>query len=442
MPASDHRGLGSHVLELSEEMSSGLDIFEGVPKDTSILGGKTVIHHLSTAINDDTTVFEFIVPSENLDYTYLPLTRLEGELKITKNDNTAIAQADDVGPVNLLSGALWRQVECELNGVQVGDLTSPTYHYKAFLETHLSYGTEAKKGHLRCALYEPDTTGQENSRAAVNAGFTARKAWITGNNGSIYFSTPVFIDFLDSHRYLIPGSTLKLRFLKNENSMCFMAGQNNYKIAIRSLNLSTRKLTIHPDIVSRHQQIIQTRPAIYPIAQSRIKTHGLAQGTLSTTLSGIFMGKLPRSCVIGFVASSAFAGGIADNPFVFAPYDVSYVSLTVNGLPMPTTVFQPDFDSYNCVREYRHFMDNLGIGHENIGNNISFADYVSNTAMFSYDFTPDLCNSYHDHPDSSGAVNLDLRFKTALPHNVTVIIYATYNQQVKIDHAGNVTLEQ
>ncbi len=30
---------------------------------------------------------EFVIPSEGHDYTYLPLTRLEGEIKIT-NDNS------------------------------------------------------------------------------------------------------------------------------------------------------------------------------------------------------------------------------------------------------------------------------------------------------------------------------------------------------------------
>src|SRR5574343_1660393 len=103
MPANDHRGLGSKVLELSEEMSGGLNIFEEPPKDSSLVHGKTVIHHLSTAINENTTVFEFVVPAENHEYIYLPMTRVEGEIEIRKKDNTLITMADQVTTANQLA---------------------------------------------------------------------------------------------------------------------------------------------------------------------------------------------------------------------------------------------------------------------------------------------------------------------------------------------------
>ena len=124
MASSDHRGLGSKVLELSEQMSSGLNIFERPALDTSILGGKTVIHHLSTAINDNTTVFEFVIPAENHEYLYLPMTRLEGEIQISKKDNTALANADQVSLTNQLATTLFKQVECE--AVSYTHLTLPT----------------------------------------------------------------------------------------------------------------------------------------------------------------------------------------------------------------------------------------------------------------------------------------------------------------------------
>ncbi len=38
-----------------------------------------------------------------------------------------------VAPINLISSSLFRQVECEVNGYQVSDLTSPTYQNKQVL---------------------------------------------------------------------------------------------------------------------------------------------------------------------------------------------------------------------------------------------------------------------------------------------------------------------
>jgi len=113
----------------------------------------------------------------------------------------------------MLATSIWRQVECEINGVQVADLTSPTYHYKAYLENHLSYGKEAKDGHLRCSLYSKDTAGQEETLGAGNEAYVTKRSWFTAD-GKIYFSTPIHIDFFDSVRYLIPGAHMKIKLTK------------------------------------------------------------------------------------------------------------------------------------------------------------------------------------------------------------------------------------
>lgn len=440
MPSNDHRGLGSKVVELSEEMSGGLNIFEAPPKDTSILSGKTVVHHLSTAINENTTVFEFVVPAENHEYIYLPMTRIEGEIEIKKKDNTAIVGADQMTTVNQFATSFFKQVECEINGVQVADLTSPTYHYKAFLEHELTYCNDVKETVSRCLFYHWERAGKEED--LTDDGLLNRRGYIIDGKGSVHFSAPIYLDFFDSARYLIPGAVIKLRFIRNPDTMCFIATTDDYKAVVKSLKLTTRKLTVHPAIVEQHREIIQKQPAVYPIAQSKIKTYGISQGQSSATLSGIFMGKLPRFALIGFVKSDAFNGTISTNPFVFKHFNVNYVGLTVNGLPMPSTVLQPDFESQNCIREYRHFLDNLGVATDNAGFNICFNRFLNNMSLFTYDFSPDLCNNYHDHPDNSGYVSLDLRFAKPLPTNITVIVYATYNESLLIDRDGNVTLVQ
>lgn len=445
MASVDHRGLGSKVVELSEMMSGGLDVFDKPEVDTSIISGKTVIHHLSTAINENTTVFEFVIPAENHEYMYLPLTRLEGEIEIKKKDGTVITAADLFAPSNQLATTIFKQVECEVNGVQVADLTSPTYHYKAYLEHMLSYCSDVKWSASRCLLWSEEGAGNEENVALAaaggNTGLLERKGWVVENN-SLYFSSPIYVDLFDSNRYMIPGAVVKLRFLRNPDSLCFISAGDDFKATIKSLRLATRKLSIHPAIVEKHREMLQKQPAIYPLAQSKIKTYGIAQGISSTTLSGIFMGKLPRFAMIGFVSSDAFNGTSASNPFVFAPFDVSYVGLNVNGVPHPSTAFQPDFASGNCIREYRHFLDNLGVSTDNVGFNVHFSKFCKNMALFTYDFTPDLCNSFHDHPDHSGYVSLDLRFKTALPKNITVLVYATYNETLLIDREGNVVIQQ
>jgi hypothetical protein len=442
---SDNRGVGSQVLELSEEMSNGLDLFDYPQEDTSIISGKTIEHHLATALNENNNVFEFIIPSEGHDYTYLPMTRLEGELKIEKTGANAgrVAVADLVAPINLMAIALFRQAECELNGVQIADLTSPNFHYKNYFETMLTYGNDAKKTHLRNCLYYPDTVGKEETFTGDCESFVKRKAFLTQSaDNTFQFSTPIHIDFFDSKRFLIPGVTIKLKLIKNDDKFLLMSATDTWKLSIKNLKIVTRKLTIHPQIVEKHKEMIQKQPAIYPISQSKIKTYIINQGISSTNISGIYRGKLPRSLIFGFVKSAGFNGSFDTNPWLFKHFNVSYVGLTINGTPVPATVFQPDFANGKCIREYRHLLDNLGIYHENESNMIDFEMYKNNTSLFAYDLTPDLCNSYHNHIENSGFINLDLQFKNALTENITLIVFATFNETVKIDAAGQVILDQ
>lgn len=442
---SDYRGIGSQVLELSEEMSDGLDIFDYPKPDTSIIAGKTIEHHLATALNENNNIFEFVIPSEGHDYTYLPLTRLEGELQVEKTTagGGSVGQNDLVAPINLMALALFRQAECELNGVQIADLTSPTFHYKNYFETMLTYGHDAKSTHLRACLYHPDTVGKEELLTVDNPSFVERKKFLRQNDQSTFeFSTPIHIDFFDSKRFLIPGVTIKIKLIKNDDKFLLMSATDTWKLTIKNLRIVTKKLTIHPAIVDKHKEIIQKQPAIYPIAQSKIKTYTINQGISSTNLPGIFRGKLPRSIIIGFVKSDGFNGSFNTNPFLFKDFGLSYLGLIVNGTPVPARVFQPDFEKGKCIREYRHLLDNVGIYHENESNMITFDAFKSNTALFCFDLSPDHCNSYHHHIDQSGFVNLDLQFKAGLAQNTTVIVFATFNETVKIDAAGQVFLEQ
>jgi len=439
----DNRGVGTHVVELSEEMSSGLDIFDIPKTDTSLMKGKTVYYHLSTAINENNNIFEFLIPSENHEYTMLPLTRLEGQLQISRADNVALGDADVVIPVNSIANTIFSQIEVELNGVQVADLSSPTYHYKSYIETLLTYGKDAKRGSLRNAFYTKEVPGQEEGLEAAQAMYSERRQWLRADNGKLNFSTPLYIDFFDTHRYLIPGTVMKIKLIKNEDKLCLLsaaAEANTYKIKINKLCLSFRKLTVHDEIVERHNQMLLKEPAKYPIAQSKIRTYTIHQGISATTIANVFNGKLPRTAIIGMVRSDAFNGTINRNPFKFQPFGLNYLSLVVNGTPMPATVFQPNFATREIAREYAHFLDNVGVGNSNEHNDVDLENFVSGSCFFPFDFSPDLCNSYHSHLSQSGTANLELRFSAELAQNVTLIVFATFNELVTIDNTGRVML--
>lgn len=137
------QGIGTFVNEAHELGTSSLDIFNEPEQEKALIHGKTVDIYPTSLLNNEGPI-EFVIPSDSTDFTQLNLTRLSGTVEITKADGSALADADKVSIVNLFPQSLWKQIECSIKDTQIVDLSTPTYHYKSFIETHLTYPDDIK----------------------------------------------------------------------------------------------------------------------------------------------------------------------------------------------------------------------------------------------------------------------------------------------------------
>lgn len=433
---ADKIGLGTFINDETELTSNSLDLFSAPPVDSTLVDGMTIYYYPVGAITD-AGPYEFHIPKDNDSYTYMPMTRLEGVIEVLKADGTTLTDTENTSVVNLLPQTLFKQVECELNGTQVCDLSTPTYAYKAYMETLLSYGEAAKTSHLTCSMFEKDTAAASDTWD--NDGSKKRHALVKGKK--VYFSNIVHSDVLQCHRYLLPRTDVRLKFIRNaDNFSTFGSTQSKAKIKVHSLRLAVRKIKIDPQVRTLHENTLKTMPAIYPVTQSKIKTRLIAQGVSSVDLPSILYGNLPRNVVIGFVESRSFDGDGRKNPFNFQHFDINNFNLRINGVPVVPTPFQPDFASGDCVREYRWFLDNCGISHENESNFISLEEFKNGSTFFAFDLTPDLCNSFHQHKTRSGSMDLNVGFKNPTAQSIQMIVFGSYNQALLIDHERNISV--
>jgi len=438
---SNSAGVGSYIESQQKLATTGIDLFTLPEIEASLITGTSITVYPQNAIND-TGPYDFLIPSDDNDYTFLPLTRLYGELEVVKADGTAVTAAEKNGIVNLFPHSIFKQIECSINGTQIVDLSTPTYPYKAFIETHLSFNQHAKEGHLYCECYTKETVGKENNfeigtAAEPNPTFDIRKKRC---ESKIYFSMILHIDLFQSERYLLPGCEVKLKFIRNDDKFSLLGNTQVTKIKVNELFLSIRRVTLDPVEDAKINSDLEKGPAAYPIDQSRIKTFTIPSGLRNHNISQIFRGQLPRSLIIGFVDTAAYDGAINKNPFVFEHNKLNYFNLFVNGAPVLPTVLQPDFTTKKAIREYRWFIDNIDILHSNESNGISFEDYCSNSCFFAFDFTPDLCNSFHDHGAKAGVIDLHVGFAEQLPKNITCVVYGSFKEVITINKNKQVTL--
>ena len=436
-------GVGMFVDEDHELASTSLDLFSMPIVDNSLIHGNNLTIYPTVSVKNNNGPYEFFIPSDGNDYTQLNMTRLQGEIEIVKkaDETTLPAAADNVAVINMLPSTMFRQIEVELNEHQIADLSTPTQAWKSYIQTQLSYSEEAKNTHLVTWCYVKETPGKEETLTIAAA--DGSKAFIAKNTmikTKVRFSTILHIDFFQSQRLLIPGMTIKLRFVRNDDAFSILAPTDIWKVKLNDLKLKIQRVTIDPEISNSIENKLQSTPICYPIIQSKIKTFLLNTGTQSERISNVYRGVLPKTVYIALLDSAAFNGTVNKNPFVFKDFGLNYFNLYINGEPFLNEAWQPDFANGDFIEIYQHFIDNIGISHSSDSVGITVEDFKSNCCFFAFDFSPDLSNGIHMYGNKTGSLDIQLGFKAPLAQNINCLIYGSFNEAIIIDKNRNVSV--
>ena len=431
-------GVGTFITENHELASSGLALFDQPIIDSSLLQGKFITIYPSSVLQDNGP-FDFIIPSDGQDFTDLPFTRLEGCIEILNLAGATLTDTDINAYVNLLPQSLFKQIEVSVNNTQIADLSTPTYAFKSYIETVLTYPKDAKETTLLLEHFDKDTLEKENIFTPLNS-VSFKKRNERAKKGKIYFSMLLHIDFFHSTKLLLPGCEIKLKFIRNSDTFSLLGDTLQAKIKFHELKLMIRRVTVEPTIASKIEDAINKTPAIYPITQSKIKTFLIPKDVRQERISNIFRGVLPRSIIVGFVTTDAANGTINANPFKFEHFKLNHFQMYINGDPLLTEAFQPDFANSKFFREYRWFMDNLGWAHDKESNGVTMEEFKTNTFFLPFDLSPDLSNGATLSQLKEGSLDVLVSFNENLAQNVQMIVFATFNELLLIDKDRNVTL--
>ena len=435
-------GIGTLVTEEHELVTDSLDLFSIPSIETAQIAGSPHIYLPVGGTITNEGPYEIIVPNDGNDYLKVDSTYLYGEFQVVKADGTGFVAADKVSIVNNSPQSLFKQIDVYLNGTCVNDQATSTYHFKAFIENHFSYPTEIKATSLAAReLYSADEPDKEiDWTDAAKHGFAQRRKVIR-EASTLCFMIKIHNDFLMQTKYLLPGVELKLRLVRNDDSHTIIAdaAAAASKIVMKKLELHTRKITIEPSISSKIENALSSKSAMYVIAHSKIRAHLLAAATKNITVPQVVRGRLPRTFILFFVPNEAYSGNKTKNMYVFKNHTLEYFQVNVDGRPLIPNGWKIDWDGNKCIKQYVHMLDNIGLG-TNFTNGINIEDFKTNSCIFPFDMTPDLCNSYNRHGFESGHIDVDLGFKTALTEGIQLCVFAVYDEIITIDKNREVAL--
>lgn len=426
-------------------VSSALDIFSTLPVQTSVESGTYQSYRPVTSISNNGPI-EFVVSgSSNDEYIELGRVYLHVKAKIRTAEipaagNVAAARPV-VGPVNNWLHSMFSQVNVYLNQKCI---TPPSgcYHYRALLESILNYSSEAKESHLTCSLFSKDTAGNMESTAAANAGFTTRRA-IAGHDRVVDLYGPLHCDLFNTNKYLINGVEMSVKLQRAPNQFHLMGPANHTTtFEILDAELYVRKAKIDSSIVLAHHRALSVASAKYPITRVDVKTITIPADTTSKSMDNIYIGVLPKRCIIGFVRTDAFNGSYTLNPYNFQHFGYTQLSMYLDSVSIPSKPFICDFANNQYIRAYNSLFEGTNINHSDTGNNISRQDYPNGYALVAIDLTPDLSASAdHISLPKTGSLRLDVQFSAPLANSVTAIIFSEFDSLITVDKNRSVVTD-
>ena len=381
---------------------------------------------------------EIVCPASTTEFTALSLTRLYGVCQILNKDGSLV-ENENFSICNLFPHSIFSQIDLEIDGQNL-TVSDHLYPYKAYLETLLSYGNDAKKSHLTTSMFCQDTAYCYDETEGLNLGYNQRKR-VVENSKTFDFSISPNIDFFQTPRYLPPGVSFKLKLSRSKDAFSIISREGKeYIVKIHHLSLFVHRVQPNESLQKSFEHTLNSKNALYPITKSYCKKITIPSGISNANTPNVIHGILPRQLVIAFTFSEATTGKYELNPFRFLHFDCNFLAVRVEGQQVPAKPYRPDFKNKLVQREVRALYDNVGVLSENHGCLLDIDDFCGGAAIFVFDLCHQRSNGQHNHQIKTGNVDLEISFSKPLPEAISLIAYASYDSIVAITRERNVLM--
>ena len=428
-----------------------LEIFGRLPVQTSIEKTRTYKVTPFAQLNSGSN-YEFkILSSAN---EFVPLNkiklRVKMRVKLAKNDTAALAATDwdKVSMVNNVIHSLWSQVDVFLGDTPL-TTSLQTYPYLAYLMTLFS--TPKRQQDLAKVL--AGYTDDNMSSTTKDLPNSVRSSLLKPDSAPFDTSkTIVLQDYLFADPFNIPldliGKTeMTVRLIQSKPDFFFIVNDSKLTPSVEFLELQliVPKHRINGNVMAGIYSTMNNELVKYPYTRREVRCFTIENGTTSKHFDNLIMGQMPRKIYFAFANNQAVSGSVLKNPYYFGTYNLDYLQCSINGEPIRSEAYQPDFENGIYDEEYLEFLRITGNLNNNPQTTVTPSKWRYGYTIFAFDASPD----QSDDTDKNGYLNLrqdgslslSMRFKQQLNETVNCIMFCEYDNQMSIDEFRNVYID-
>ena len=430
-------------MEMECGLSELMELPVNIPVQRQIVDS-TYVDIQPNGVVKGATEVEFFVKNNGDTFIDLSNSEIISSFRIKKSNDANLSATDKVACINAIGATLFNAVDCWLGDKQVTERT-PNQAFRAMVEILTSSGFGAINSWLQSALFYQDTAGQMDNadpspataEDPVNNGLKERYEF-TKESKRVSVRSRVHADLFNQPRPLINMVPLRVKFHINKPEYVLMSNSADpaFKLVLEEMTLRLRFIKPADEI---YNQIV-TETALYPFTKVIIKEDVIPIGVKSHNIANFCSGKLPQKIVFALIENEAANGSFKKNPFNFQHFNLTELSVIVNGSVHNGQPLKMDYDSDDFDNGYWSLFTVTGKKFRDEGIIIPRKGYKAGNCIYGINLSPSGCNigEYKD-PERNGSINITCRFKNALTETLSLCSYLQYdNSFVSINPAKEV----
>ena len=410
---------------MEENHEDELSVFTPPLTNTGVHTRKWIEYRPTNQISGESPL-EFLIPPQSVGYMDLRRSTLKIKLRFTNALGQPVAK-----DANLPLQAVFSQVDCSLQQTSVTQ-TGTNYPYKAYIDTLLETGANDRV--LRDSqLFEKDSPRyHDDVRNGANIGLYTRSMY-TDEGLLLELEVPLHLDVFRPKRLIINRVSLTMKLWPSKNAFRLISGEKGSASAVQILDAGFKLCLQKPNagVLMAHSKLLANGTAMYQYVSTSFKIASLSKGEYIHSESNLFQGDVPSQLIVGLVSSEAFSGNYKKSPFNFQRSTVIFWPCTSTDNRTRPNRYNPTSPNKNYVEAYR----TLSV----FGNDVdvSYAAYGGGYAIYVLNVDDDVDFNTKRREDC----RLEIRFGTALPESVRVLMYGKFPRIVHVDQSRSVLLQ-
>lgn len=433
---------------LVESQPSELELFNLNPTQTAV---EKIYFQQILPIGQitDTSPIQFIVSGQNgMEYIDTRRSFMSIKARIVHQDGSAIGDTEYVGPVNLAAHALFEQVDVTIQGKFITSSTG-NYPYKAYIQTLLNYGNDAKSSQLSSQCYYKDTPGHlddNDGKTGSNDGFKVRTALFAGSK-KVHMIAPIMHDAFQLDRYVLNQTAMNIKFYRAKPEFYLMTDSltPDYKVVIDEMVLNMCKVQVNPAVVFCHSQKLEKTNAKYPYVRTEVRLSAISQGQVNFNIDNVCQGIRPNKIIVAFANSQSVSGSYHTSPWNFQGFGLTELTVAVDNIPVLGNPLRLNFDANSgtdTAEAFHWLFETTGKWLKDEGNQMSQSDIAKGFGVYAFNIEPTYSDRNYLSLVKQGIVRVSANFASPLPTPVTCIVYTEGVGYFEVNQARDVIVYQ